>query len=105
MNRVVWRLAARVRWRRDRQHWGPTPRDSESDSTAAAVPEWRASRQGITSAHVARCLTAAKNPKLESKLINMPVRLSIDTVERYMGSVLAAAGDGDFSLIEDVQVK
>ena len=63
------------------------------------------SRQGITSAHVARCLTAAKNPKLESKLMNMPVRLSIDTVERYMGSVLAAAGDGDFSLIEDVQVK
>jgi len=54
---------------------------------------------GFDDAHVERCLTAAKNPKLESKLKNMPVQLSAETVDEYMGAVLEAARTGDFSRI------
>ena len=57
---------------------------------------------GFTDAHAQRALTAAKNPKLESKLKNMPVPLAADTVEDYMGPVLEAARTGDFSLIQNV---
>jgi alcohol dehydrogenase class IV len=52
--------------------------------------------------HIRRCLAAAKNPKFESKLRNMPVPLSADNVDEYMGSVLAAAKTGDFSLIRNL---
>ena len=34
--------------------------------------------EGFTDAHIDRCLTAAKNPKLDSKLKNMPVPLFTD---------------------------
>lgn len=51
--------------------------------------------------HIMRCLSAAKNPALDSKLKNMPVPLSADTVDEYMGSVLEAAKEGDFSLIKN----
>jgi alcohol dehydrogenase len=53
-------------------------------------------------AHVARALTAAKNPQLESKLRNMPVPLSAGQVDEYMGPVLRAAVSGDFSLIRNM---
>jgi hypothetical protein len=52
--------------------------------------------------HIERCLTAAKNPKFESKLRNMPVPLTADKVDEYMGSVLLAAKNGDFSLIKNL---
>ena len=55
--------------------------------------------EGFSDAHVARALKAAKNPQLEMKLKNMPVALSADTVDRYMGPILQAAKTGDFSLI------
>jgi alcohol dehydrogenase len=58
---------------------------------------------GITRGHVARCLNAAKNPALASKLENMPVPLHADTVDKYMGSVLDAAWQGDFSLIRNIK--
>jgi alcohol dehydrogenase class IV len=58
---------------------------------------------GITRAHVSRCLNAAKDPALASKLENMPVALHADTVDRYMGSVLDAAWQGDFSLIRNME--
>ncbi len=57
---------------------------------------------GFSDDHVRRCLTAAKNPKFESKLRNMPVPMSADKVDEYMGSVLAAAKTGDFSLIRNL---
>ncbi len=57
---------------------------------------------GFTDEHIARCLTAAKNPALDSKLKNMPVQLSADTVDEYMGAVLQAAKVGDLSLIKNM---
>lgn len=64
-------------------------------STLAEVP-------GFTENHVRRCLDAAKNPKLESKLKNMPVPLTAKDVDEYMGSVLAAAVNGDMSFIKNL---
>jgi len=58
--------------------------------------------EGFTDAHVTRALAAAKNPHLKMKLENMPVPLTADTVDEYMGSVLEAAKTGDLSLIKSV---
>ena len=58
--------------------------------------------EGFTGAHVERALAAAKNPKLEMKLKNMPVPLSAETVDQYMAPVLQAAKTGDFSLIKNM---
>jgi alcohol dehydrogenase len=57
---------------------------------------------GFTNAHIQRCLDAAKNPKLESKLKNMPVPLMASQVDEYMGSILQAATYGDMSLIRNL---
>lgn len=57
---------------------------------------------GFKDEYIERCLTAAKNPALDSKLKNMPVQLSAATVDEYMGSVLQAAKAGDFSLIKSM---
>ena len=57
---------------------------------------------GFTQGHIERALAAAKNPKLESKLRNMPVPLTAAQVDDYMGPVLEAARTGDFSLIRCV---
>lgn len=54
---------------------------------------------GFTTAHISRALDAAKNPKLAMKLQNMPVPLSADQVDDYMGPVLEAARTGDFGVI------
>ena len=70
-------------------------RDIGFPATLAEVP-------GFTRAHVERCLAAAKDPKLEMKLRNMPVPLSAATVDDYMGPVLDAAASGDFGLIRSM---
>ncbi len=57
--------------------------------------------EGFTDAHIHRALAAAKNPSLESKLRNMPIPLSADTIDDYMGPVLEAAKTGDFGLIRN----
>ena len=57
---------------------------------------------GFSEAHIDRALAAAKNPKLESKLRNMPVPLAADTVETYMRPVLEAAKSGDFGLVRNM---
>lgn len=57
---------------------------------------------GFSDEHIRRCLNSAKNPKFESKLRSMPFPLSADRVDEYMGSVLAAAKTGDFSLIRNM---
>lgn len=56
----------------------------------------------FTDAHIARALEAAKNPQLKMKLENMPVPLSAEMVDDYMGPILAAAKSGDLSLIRNV---
>jgi alcohol dehydrogenase len=62
-------------------------------TTLNAVP-------GYSEAHKRRCLEAAKNPKLESKLKNMPVPMSTSDVDEYMGSILEAAQNGDMEKIK-----
>ncbi|MBN1361771.1 MAG: iron-containing alcohol dehydrogenase [Sedimentisphaerales bacterium] len=57
---------------------------------------------GFGQVHIDRALTAAKNPQLRMKLENMPVALTADMVDEYMGPVLAAARDGDLSGIRNV---
>ena len=59
---------------------------------------------GFTPAHITRALAAAKDPQLKSKLENMPVPLTAEMVDEYMGSVLQAARDGDLSVIKNVPV-
>ena len=55
----------------------------------------------FTDAHITRALTAAKNPQLKMKLENMPVPLTPEMVDTYMGSVLQASKTGDLSLIKN----
>ena len=54
---------------------------------------------GFTDEHMTRMLTAAKNPQLVSKLKAMPVPMSADDVDPFMGPILDAARTGDFSKI------
>jgi alcohol dehydrogenase len=58
--------------------------------------------EGFGDEHIERALTAAKNPQLRMKLENMPVPLTAEMVDDYMGPVLEAARDGDLSLIRNV---
>lgn len=57
---------------------------------------------GFTPEHIERALTAAKDPQLRMKLENMPVPLTAEMVDEYMGPILRAARDGDLSLIKTV---
>ena len=57
---------------------------------------------GYTVEHKMRCLEAAKDPTLESKLKNMPVPMSSNDVDLYMKSVLDAAECGDMNLIKNM---
>lgn len=57
---------------------------------------------GFSEGHIERALTAAKNPQLKMKLENMPVPLTAEMVDQYMGPVLRAAKTGDLSVIHNV---
>jgi alcohol dehydrogenase len=57
---------------------------------------------GFTKRHIERALTAAKDPQLKMKLQNMPVPLTAEMVDEYMGPILEAARDGDLSRIKNV---
>jgi alcohol dehydrogenase len=54
---------------------------------------------GFGPQHIERALTAAKNPQLKMKLENMPVPLTAETVDEFMGPVLQAAESGDLGLV------
>jgi alcohol dehydrogenase class IV len=58
--------------------------------------------EGFTDGHIERALTAAKDPQLKMKLQNMPVPLTAEMVDEYMGPILEAARDGDLSRIKNV---
>ena len=58
--------------------------------------------EGFTRAHIDRALTAAKNPQLKMKLENMPIPLTAEMIDEYMGPILEAAQTGDVSLIKNV---
>lgn len=72
-------------------------------SRTIGFPTKLAEVDGFTDAHIAKALQAAKNPQLASKLQNMPVALSAETVDDYMGPVLEAAKTGDFALIRNMK--
>jgi alcohol dehydrogenase class IV len=58
--------------------------------------------EGFSDRHIERALAAAKNPQLKMKLQNMPVPLSAEMVDEYMGPVLEAARDGRLDVIRNV---
>ncbi len=58
--------------------------------------------EGFTQAHIERALTAAKNPQLKMKLENMPIPLTAEMIDEYMGSILEASKTGDISFIKNV---
>ncbi|MFC2090654.1 iron-containing alcohol dehydrogenase [Bacteroidota bacterium] len=55
---------------------------------------------GFEPMHIERALNAAKKPQLKSKLENMPVPLTAELVDEYMGSILRAAENGDLNQIK-----
>jgi alcohol dehydrogenase len=57
---------------------------------------------GFTERHIGRALAAAKDPQLRSKLQNMPVPMTAETVDQYMRPILEAARDGDLSLVRNM---
>ena len=58
--------------------------------------------EGFTEGHIKRALTAAKDPQLKMKLQNMPVPLTANMVDEYMGPILEAVKDGDLRRIKNV---
>lgn len=58
--------------------------------------------EDFSQVHVERALTAAKNPQLKMKLENMPVPLTAQMIDEYMGPILEAAKNGDVTLIKNV---
>jgi alcohol dehydrogenase class IV len=57
---------------------------------------------GFGREHINRALTAAKNPQLKMKLQNMPIPLTAEMVDEYMGPILEAARDGNLKSIKNV---
>ncbi len=57
---------------------------------------------GFGQHHTERALEAAKNPQLKSKLENMPVPLTAELVDEYMGSILLAAETGELETIRNL---
>jgi alcohol dehydrogenase len=73
-----------------------------SQAQRIGLPVKLADLPEFTEEHIARALAAAKNPQLKMKLENMPISMTADMVDEYMGPVLRAAATGDVSLIRSV---
>lgn len=58
--------------------------------------------EGFGTAHIERALAAAKDPQLKMKRENMPIPLTAEMVDDYIGPVLQAARDGDLTLVRNV---
>jgi alcohol dehydrogenase len=58
--------------------------------------------KGFTQGHIDQALAAAKDPQLKMKLENMPVPLTAELVDEYMGPILAAARDGNLAGIKNI---
>jgi alcohol dehydrogenase class IV len=70
--------------------------------TRIGAPATLGAVAGFSEMHIGRALAAAKDPQLKMKLENMPVPLTADMVDEYMGPVLRAAATGDLSRIRNV---
>ncbi len=68
---------------------------------AVGFPTRLADVPGFSAAHIERALAAAKNPQLKMKLENMPVPMTAEMVDEYMGPILQAASTGDLGLIKN----
>ncbi|MBE3144703.1 MAG: iron-containing alcohol dehydrogenase, partial [Planctomycetes bacterium] len=56
---------------------------------------------GFNDRFIKRALAAAKDPQLKMKLENMPVPLTSEMVDEYMGPILQAAKTGNLDLIKN----
>ena len=56
---------------------------------------------GFNDKFIERALAAAKDPQLKMKLENMPVPLTSELVDEYMGPILQAAKTGNLDLIKN----
>jgi alcohol dehydrogenase len=66
-------------------------------SRRVGFPTTLAEIDGFTPEHITKALQAAKDPQLASKLQNMPVPMTAETVDIYMGPVLESARTGEIS--------
>ncbi len=71
-------------------------------SRRIGFPTTLAELPAFTDAHIDRALAAAKDPQLRSKLENMPIPLTVEMIDEYMGAVLRAAQTGNLNLIKTV---
>ncbi len=58
--------------------------------------------KGFDDRYIDKAIEMAKNPVLRSKLENMPVKMDVGDVDRYMGRVLLAAKKGDIEMVENI---
>ena len=77
-------------------------RAMQAFSRRVGLPTRLADVEGFSQGHIDRALTAAKDVQLQMKLQNMPIPMTAEMVDEYMGSVLAAARDGDLEAIKNV---
>jgi len=70
-----------------------------SFNRSIGFPTTLAELEGIDRSVLDKALQAAKDPQLESKLQNMPVPLSAESVDTYMAPILEAAWEGDLGKI------
>ena len=70
-------------------------------SKRVGFPTTLAEVKGFTDGHIQKALAAAKDPALKMKLENMPVPMTAEMVDEYMGPILQAAKTGDLSLIKN----
>jgi alcohol dehydrogenase class IV len=71
-------------------------------AAAVGFPTRLADVPGFSDEHITRALAAARNPQLKSKLENMPVAMTAEMVDDYMGPVLQAAKTGELRGIKNV---
>lgn len=72
-------------------------------SKKAGLPMTLSEIPGFSDEHIERAMSAAKNPRLETKLRSMSVPLDATPVEGCMRSILMAAKTGDLGLIENMK--
>ena len=72
-------------------------------NTSVGLPLSLQELPNFSTAHIGRALSAAKNPQLKMKLQNMPVALTAEMVDTYMGPILNAAYTGDLTLIRNME--
>jgi alcohol dehydrogenase len=71
-------------------------------ATCIGIPTRLSAVEGFTDEHIERAIRAAKDPQLKMKLQNMPVPLTAEMIDEYMGPILQAAVTGDVSIIKNV---